>query len=77
MTAQGVGNRIRERIEHFKFRIGETDVQQTVSLGIASFPSHATDLASLIQCANEALESAKREGGNRVAIPHGINTNLQ
>ncbi len=44
--------------EHGKFR-------STVSLGVATYPDDATVKAKLIDCADQALYAAKREGRNR------------
>jgi diguanylate cyclase (GGDEF)-like protein len=40
----------------------------TISLGVASCPSHATSERSLYAASDDALYRAKREGRNRVAI---------
>jgi len=44
--------------EHGKFR-------STISLGVATYPEDATVKAKLIDCADQALYAAKREGRNR------------
>jgi PleD family two-component response regulator len=38
----------------------------TLSIGVASFPLHATDSSSLVQAADEALYESKRGGRDRV-----------
>ncbi len=35
------------------------------SIGISTFPENGTDVRSLINCADKAMYSAKRDGGNR------------
>jgi diguanylate cyclase (GGDEF)-like protein len=42
--------------------------QVTASLGVAVFPTHAQDLASLQRCADRALYAAKQAGRNRVVF---------
>ena len=40
----------------------------TVSIGIASFPAQAGDIAGLMARADSALYAAKRSGRNRVTL---------
>ena len=40
----------------------------TVSLGVATYPQHGTDIAAVIQAADAALYQAKQAGRNRVVI---------
>jgi diguanylate cyclase (GGDEF)-like protein len=47
-----------------------TPVVLTASFGVAS-PQAATDPATLLQRADEALRKAKRDGGNRVGVADG------
>ena len=47
---------------------GETPIKLTVSVGVASYPHHATSLTGLIQAADGALYRAKQEGRDRVVI---------
>ena len=42
----------------------------TVSVGVATFPTHATDAESLIKRADTALYESKRAGRDRVSGPH-------
>lgn len=64
-----VGNRIRERIEQYDFQFNGEKARMTVSLGAASFPSHANELDALIQRAGLALNEAKGSGGNKICFP--------
>lgn len=57
----------------------DDEVPVTISFGIAYFPSQAQTSASLLRAADEALQLAKRTGGNRAtaynpvaALAHGI-----
>lgn len=64
-----VGERVKERIEHYAFRVDGHVVMPTVSIGAACFPTHASDLETLIEKAEFALNAAKEGGGNRVCLP--------
>lgn len=45
--------------------IGGESVYPRVSAGLAIYPEDARDFEGLMQCADEAMQSAKRSGGNR------------
>lgn len=45
--------------------IGGESVYPRVSAGLAIYPVDASDFDGLMQCADEAMQSAKRAGGNR------------
>lgn len=47
-------------------RYGEFVIQSTLSAGVAGYPDHGTDAATLTARADEALYSSKYEGRNRV-----------
>lgn len=64
-----VGERVKARIEHYTFRVDDHEVMLTTSMGIACFPTHASDLETLIQKAEIALNIAREGGGNRVCLP--------
>ena len=64
-----VGERVRERIEHYTFRVNGSELLLKVSIGAACFPTHASDLETLIQKTEHALNLAKEGGGNRVFLP--------
>ncbi len=64
-----VGERIRERIEHYAFRLDGREVVLTVNIGMACFPTHASDLETLIQKTEHALNMAREGGGGRVCLP--------
>jgi diguanylate cyclase (GGDEF)-like protein len=66
-SAEVLGNRLREEIEHFRFT-GEEDLPRkilTISVGIATHHRYA-DKEALIAAADAELYRAKREGRNRV-----------
>jgi diguanylate cyclase (GGDEF)-like protein len=59
--------RIRQKMEAHRFRVGEQELRVTASFGVASLvPGHPTDFARLVAHADGALYSAKRHGRNRV-----------
>jgi diguanylate cyclase (GGDEF)-like protein len=43
-------------------------VHKTVSIGIASYPQHATSQSRLIDLADRAMYVGKRSGKNRVTV---------
>lgn len=57
-----VAEKLRAAVEEHPF----PHRQVTISLGVASFPEDADDLASLVQASDEAMYRAKSGGRNRV-----------
>ena len=57
---RGVGDRKR--------KVGAKSMKIPVSIGIAGFPQHVESPNDLLEAAESAMQRAKREGGNRVAI---------
>ncbi len=57
---------LREEVEGFEIAIGGEVVSVTVTVGVATFPDHAGDMASLVRAADEAMYQAKHAGGNAV-----------
>jgi diguanylate cyclase (GGDEF)-like protein/PAS domain S-box-containing protein len=49
-------------------RLPDCDLQVTISIGVALFPDHATDIETIRRLADEALYCAKREGRNCVRL---------
>ncbi|MDY0341057.1 MAG: sensor domain-containing diguanylate cyclase [Coriobacteriia bacterium] len=66
--ALAVAERIRVSAEAFPHITGDHGERttQTISLGVATYPVHASDGASLIEAADQAMYWAKRSGKNRV-----------
>jgi len=64
--------KIREAIANYQFADadGARNACLTVSLGLATFPTHAPDKESLLRAADDALYQAKGTGKNRVRSPH-------
>ena len=52
-------------------------VAVTASAGVATFPTHAADLDSLIRAADEALYESKRDGRNRTTASTGARSEAQ
>src|SRR5690606_18836420 len=58
----------REAFAAIGFPLGDSIVNVTFSAGVAAFPEHANDRASLIGAADTALYVAKASGRNCVAV---------
>jgi len=69
--AREIAERIRKNIERRIFVIKEKRIQTTVSIGLATYPEHASERETLLRMADEAMYSAKRETRNAVhlAVP--------
>jgi diguanylate cyclase (GGDEF)-like protein len=59
-------DRIRTRLIEHVFQIDGKNVQLTVSMGIASYPDHATEGAALSQVAKQAMELARTREPNSI-----------
>lgn len=59
-----VAERLRLAVQEV---FAKEEIPITISFGIACFPTHAHTSASLLRAADEALQIAKRSGGNRAA----------
>jgi diguanylate cyclase (GGDEF)-like protein len=57
--------RLRAEVRH---TYGDTPFDLTVSIGIASYPSHGETMEELLRCADEALYAAKRLGRDRSVV---------
>lgn len=69
-----VAEKIREAVADHAFLDAENRVSHslTVSVGVATYPTHAEDKESLLREADDALYRAKREGKNRVRTPQAV-----
>jgi diguanylate cyclase (GGDEF)-like protein len=67
--AVAVGERIRERIDEYRFLTGDgLDIHLTVSVGVATLPDVAASAEGLIQAADQAMYQVKDRGKNGICI---------
>jgi two-component system, cell cycle response regulator len=66
--AREVAERVRKNIERRIFVIKEHRIQTTVSIGIATYPLHASDRDTLMKLADEAMYVVKRDARNGVHL---------
>jgi diguanylate cyclase (GGDEF)-like protein len=66
--AEKMAIRVRERVEAAVLRTRDEHISSTVSIGIASYPEHASGLEALIEQADKALYTSKTLGKNRVTV---------
>lgn len=66
--ALAVGERLRKAVEELSFRrlSPTTPDRITISVGIATYPTHAKSVQELLRAADAALYQAKAQGRNRV-----------
>jgi len=70
--AKEIAERIRKNIERRVFIIKNERIQTTVSIGIATYPLHASERETLLRLADEAMYAAKRKTRNAVHLATGI-----
>lgn len=61
-----LAERIRKAVSNTSFDVDGIKIETSVSIGLATYPSHVTDAAQLLDKANECLWLSKKTGGNRV-----------
>lgn len=59
-------DQVRQEFMALRVPFGEFKLHATFSAGVATFPRHGEDFASLLNAADIALYAAKKEGRNRV-----------
>ena len=63
-----MAERIRTAVAGLKIPVGDTLLRQTLSIGMAQFPSDGESVNAVIKRADLALYQAKAEGRNRVVV---------
>lgn len=63
-----LAERIRRSVAACAVRCGDDEVTVTISCGVATYPDHARDAATLMRMADSAVYQAKGEGRNRTTI---------
>ena len=66
--ARKIGERIRSQVERYRPELDGEEVGISISVGIASYPGHASDVTQLLQRVDEAMYQAKRGGGNQLCV---------
>mgnify|MGYP001574937937 CR=1 FL=1 len=67
-SAATIADRVRVALEAKTFPVGGLNIHITVSIGVATYPAQASDVANLIRTADLALYRAKDNGRNRVEV---------
>lgn len=62
------GERIRQAVENTAFDMEGQQINSTVSIGIATFPSQANNANGLLRNADHALYQSKQAGRNKVMV---------
>lgn len=63
-----IGKRIVSQVKKDMPVMGDPERVVTISIGIASYPTHANDAAELLEAVDKALSVARRAGGNRTFL---------
>ena len=63
-----VAERIRKSIAATPLETHGKEIATTVSIGIASFPTHGAELAVVMNCADQALYKSKKSGRDRCTV---------
>ncbi|MCG3204638.1 MAG: hypothetical protein KCHDKBKB_01353 [Elusimicrobia bacterium] len=74
-TAFPIAERIRQAVQCWPFKMGETEIHVTVSIGVACYPGPGiNDKSGLLKAADDALYEAKRSGKNRTILHKATRT---
>ncbi|MHB2017350.1 MAG: diguanylate cyclase [Candidatus Xenobia bacterium] len=63
-----LAERVRNRVDGQPVAAGTRTLRMSVSIGVATYPIHATESADLLKRADQALYAAKRLGKNRFCL---------
>jgi diguanylate cyclase (GGDEF)-like protein len=63
-----LSERIGRRVGNRAVRCGDAEITVTISCGVATYPDHARDAATLIRMADSAVYQAKGDGRDRTVI---------
>lgn len=66
VTAVGIAERMRKKVEKMSFNLNEQNVGVTISIGVAQLAGPGMTLEGLLDRADRALYRAKELGRNRV-----------
>lgn len=66
--ARKFAEKIRKKVEEVKIIDGENKLGVTVSMGVASYPHHATTVEALINAVDSAMYISKGAGRNKVTV---------
>lgn len=61
-----LGERLRKAVANASFDVDGKNIGVTVSIGLATYPEQVSDIATLMEKADESLYISKRMGRNRV-----------
>ena len=68
-----IAERIRQAVQRWPFKAGDTMIPVTVSIGLACYPAPGVDdKSTLMKAADDALYEAKRTGKNRTVAANPI-----
>ena len=66
--AAEVGERLRGETKSYRVEIDGWEVGMSISVGIASYPVHASDTDELLKQSDNAMYEAKRAGKNQISV---------
>jgi diguanylate cyclase (GGDEF)-like protein/PAS domain S-box-containing protein len=67
-SAWKVGERVRAQVRQYHRILEGEEVRITISVGIVSYPAHASMISELLRKADEAMYNAKRGGKDRACV---------